>query len=551
MRNRIMDIRDKNWQVIFEKNLSGSDNSVKVGEIFDMSNHFSIIPSKKVTFVVLLVTISVMSVFITTVRAGSLSPLTTPAATSYTLTDIYNRLSTNASATAGSHAFTPPGAPTGSLHTLTQIYDAIPAIDATKVFSGTTYLGVDGTLNLACNTATFDGTANKVADGYDGAGNGTNRFCMTDSGDAVAGNILSGKVAWVDGLAVTGTMPTQTLSTGSQTLSAGYYSATTLSTVDSDFSAPNIANGVNIFGVTGTGLIAEGNASANSVLETATFSSSTAVNVTGTIPVKTGNTVVASSSAQSTSLVLTVPNGYYSGSDSITVSTSSAGLLASNILGTANIFGVAGTFLKNLWNGTRTDGGFDGGSQTNGGVDDYNNARPAASNRYTSPAGWTQCVSSAYDAVTNPGGNYCNTGEAGADAMDNATGFVWSMPCNGAGCDSFSDASPMVYAWATTTYANNFSTIQNDYATISILCSGGDHGRTGWTIPHQKQLMQAYIDGSYGNLEASGVNRYYWSGTTVSFNTANAWLTYLSLGYTYYGNKLTNPNYVRCVRPGP
>jgi len=109
-----------------------------------------------------------------------------------------------------------------------------------------------GTLDLACNTATFDGSGNLVAGAYDGAGSGSNRWCITDSGDAVAGDMLSGKIAWVDGLAVTGTMPTQTLSAANDTVSAGYYAATTLSAVDTDLAAGNIASGVTVFGIAGS-----------------------------------------------------------------------------------------------------------------------------------------------------------------------------------------------------------------------------------------------------------------------------------------------------------
>lgn len=210
------------------------------------------------------------------VYAGSLSPSADPAATSYTLTDIYTRLTTNATATAGDHAFAPSASPAGTLYTMTQIYDAIPTIAADRVISGTTLLGVGGTyditnlstasvfngiafgsgstgtLTLACDTATFNGTANLVPTAYDDAGDGTNRFCMTDSGDASAGDILSGQVAWVDGQAVTGTIPTQTLSASTGAVTAGYYNATTLSTVDSDLTATNIADGVQLFGLTGS-----------------------------------------------------------------------------------------------------------------------------------------------------------------------------------------------------------------------------------------------------------------------------------------------------------
>ena len=60
------------------------------------------------------------------VWAGSLTPTAGPAATGYTLTDIYNRLDTNTAATAGNHSFSPSASPAGSLYTLTQIYDKIP-----------------------------------------------------------------------------------------------------------------------------------------------------------------------------------------------------------------------------------------------------------------------------------------------------------------------------------------------------------------------------------------------------------------------------------------
>jgi len=186
--------------------------------------------------------------------------------------------------------------------------------------------------------------------------------------------------------------------------------------------------------------------------------------------------------------------------------------------------GHAGTLFANLFNGT--SGIYTGGSQAYGGADDYNNGGSPASGRYVK--GWTACDSD---------NDYCGTGDSGADAKDNSTGLVWSMPCNGSGCAEFSDASPLTYTW-------DGSGANNSSSTASQLCSK----HSGWYLPHQKQLMQAYIDGSYGNLESQGVNRNHWSATTVSSNTTNAWLTTLSNGLTYNGAK-TNANYVRCVRP--
>ena len=187
--------------------------------------------------------------------------------------------------------------------------------------------------------------------------------------------------------------------------------------------------------------------------------------------------------------------------------------------------GQTGTLLSNMFNGT--SGAFTGGSQANGGADDYNNGGAAASGRYATT--WTAC---------NAGNSYCGTGDSGADAKDDATGLIWSLPCNGVGCTSFSDSSPLTYSWDNS-HGNNNS------RTASELCS--DH--SGWYLPHQKQLLQAYINGSYGNLEAVGVGRYYWSASTVSDNAANAWLTSLSYGYTPSGGKTVQLN-LRCVRPG-
>ena len=179
--------------------------------------------------------------------------------------------------------------------------------------------------------------------------------------------------------------------------------------------------------------------------------------------------------------------------------------------------------------------------------DDYNanNAagRPATS--YPTFTAWTQCIS---------GNNWCqtdtdndgNNNEAGADAQDNSTGLIWSLPCNGNGCTSFSDSAPGAYSWDNSaTPGSPAGATGNNGNTASALCSNA-----GWSLPHQKQLMQAYIDGSWDkNLGTGleGVLRSYWSATTYSTNTTNAWLTTLSYGLTSLNTK-TTPYGVRCVR---
>ena len=395
----------------------------------------------------LTVLISVLVIF-TVVKAGSLTPSSSPAATSYTLSDIYTRLTTNATSTASNHIFSPGASATGTLYTLTQLYNAIPTIDATKVLTGTSYLGVAGSI---ANNGAFSLTA----------------------------------------------------SSSDQSVTAGYYSGGTLAG-DADLATGSIKSGVNIFGTTGT---LYGDTDASKVLTMATASGTYNAANLSTSTVKLG-----------TAFGVSQTGALYGDTN------------AAYVLGTAS---ASGTSLVNLYNGT--SGAFTGGSQANGGADDYNNGGAPSTGRYT--MGWTAC---------NAGNNYCGTGDTGADAKDDSTGLIWSLLCNGAGCDSFSDTTPMTYSWDNSA-ANNWSTAQNATSTASGLCTNGDHGKTGWFLPHQKQLMQAYIDGSYGNLEASGVSRYYWSATTKSDTATSAWLTNLSNGSTNYSAK-TNATYVRCVR---
>ena len=81
---------------------------------------------------------------------------------------------------------------------------------------------------------------------------GKTEVADTASGDAAAPDILAGKVAWVDGAEVVGTIPTRTLSDTSTVVNAGYYEGTTLSTVDTNLTSGNIRENVAVFGVTGS-----------------------------------------------------------------------------------------------------------------------------------------------------------------------------------------------------------------------------------------------------------------------------------------------------------
>jgi hypothetical protein len=171
------------------------------------------------------------------------SPAPPGSTSSYTLEDIYNRLGAGA---AGSQStFTEPtsGPTTGTGHTLDDVMTLAPAADNTNgavpgdVLTGKTYwsLRTDGTWGTRTGTMPnrgqviyTPGTSNQtVAAGYHNgsgyvvgdddlvAGNiragvnifgvaGNSNVVNTSSGDATAGDILSGKKAWVDGSEVTG-----------------------------------------------------------------------------------------------------------------------------------------------------------------------------------------------------------------------------------------------------------------------------------------------------------------------------------------------------------
>jgi hypothetical protein len=83
----------------------------------------------------------------------------------------------------------------------------------------------------------------KTIFGFDGT--------YTSDANATADKIVSGYTAYVNGVKLTGTLATQTLSDSTDVVNAGYYNATTLSSVDPDLNPKNIVSGVTIFGKTG------------------------------------------------------------------------------------------------------------------------------------------------------------------------------------------------------------------------------------------------------------------------------------------------------------
>lgn len=189
-------------------------------------------------------------------------------------------------------------------------------------------------------------------------------------------------------------------------------------------------------------------------------------------------------------------------------------------------------------------------TQAVGGVDDYNNSGTRPTDSFA--ASWTECTA---------GNNYCKTGDSNADYQDNNTGLIWSNYLDGGANHTWFWANN---CWEPGTWANPDGG-EGDNGGSNIACDAdGDDacqcvkatstpnmtgcealGDGGWRLSHQKELMQAYIDGSWGNL--SNAANTFWSATTLSGDTHYAWHVSLYSGYTNGGAKtLTYDS--RCVR---
>jgi len=126
---------------------------------------------------------------------------------------------------------------------------------------------------------------------------------------------------------------------------------------------------------------------------------------------------------------------------------------------------------------------------------------------------------------------------AGRGGKDPVTGLVWSqLLLNSAGTVAFSPTTNSAWSWDASAAAN----VAVGGKTASLICS--ERGN-GWRLPTQKELMQAYIDGSFWNL--SQPSYVFWSATEASATTA--WYVSLLNGYTNSSTK-TSGYQVRCVR---
>jgi len=167
---------------------------------------------------------------------------TDAASEMYSLEAVYNRLDTGAPGTPGVFAAPSAGPTAGVGRTLNEVMGVAPATNANaavagEVLSGQLFWGLDagawgeqggtmpnigqqnvtpGTASQAITQGYHDGTGSVAGDADLVTGNirsgvsifgvsGSSSVVDTSSGDAVAGDVLTGKKAWVNGSEITGT----------------------------------------------------------------------------------------------------------------------------------------------------------------------------------------------------------------------------------------------------------------------------------------------------------------------------------------------------------
>ena len=92
------------------------------------------------------------------------------------------------------------------------------------------------------------------------------------------------------------------------------------------------------------------------------------------------------------------------------------------------------------------------------------------------------------------------------------------------GGNTTNTTTPVTYAWNAAVQTCNSSTY-------------GGYAAGSWRLPTQKELMSLYEHGIVSLAGASfmtlaNMRNYYWSSSTASSSTTNAWSVYLANGYT-------------------
>ena len=487
------------------------------------------------------------------VKAGDLNPVAVPAATFYTLENIWTRLTNNAAGPVleGSHNLGPAALPVGTMHTVKQIYEIIPPIDGSKILQGTSYLGTAGTI------------------------------------------------------------ATQTLSADNDTVNVGYYAATTLHGVDADLAEGNIKKDTAIFGITGT-LAPAGTAAATDCLLNTTFYSGNSwiqkIGSIATCAADNGGTCYVSNASKSlldanlaTGNIRSTVSIFGIAGDANVVNTSSGDAVLTDILTgkkcwvdglevTGNVTagddvpGGEGLISFSIPNGlysgkscTAVDGDIAAGNIKSGvtilgQLGTYTGAKALLPTTFQVlcydtdggdpiDCGGVDWPSQDADAIGNSGACTPTYTESDNTVTDSCTNLEWqrhghasddgvTAPAAAGDCDLNGGAyvagvpATCKYTWR--------NALKYCYNLNSLNAGAGFDNKTGWRLPNAKELQSivkysafspAIDTTKFSNTKSNS----YWSSTTGASGTNDAWVAGFYLGLVDSYAK-TNSYYVRCVR---
>jgi len=388
---------------------------------------------------------------------------------------------------------------------------------------------------------------------------GATNVVDTSSGDAVGGDILKDKKAWVAGSEVTGTLSTKALSADSTTVEAGNYAATTLNTVDPDLATGNIKKDATIFGVAGKTQVVDTTEVTNPVVEGRMK--------TGDVAFVNGNKITGTGTKELSAADDSVAEGYYAAT---TLNAVDPDLVEGNIKSGVDIFGKTGTFPSD---GTAVAGEVKTGSTFYTTSDTKltgNGTKTLSSGNDTVAEGYYAATTlSAVDTDLAAGNiknaidifgvmgelhggcdcsggtlvrdRYCDHGDGTVTDLTNC--LVWLKNANCFGMKKWVDSS-------------TWDDAQTSAGTLkSVDCGLSDGSEEGdWRLPTlsdlkhlttgTKPILTGGDTAPFSDVQSS----YYWSSSTDAGYTDSAWSVYLSDGLVDYGYKSDSAYYVWPVR---
>jgi len=329
------------------------------------------------------------------------------------------------------------------------------------------------------------------------------------SNPAVAGNLVLGKKAFVNGAAVIGTVSAGANVTGANgvlsiPLPDGFYTGgKTVTATDTNLITGNIRSGVSIFGVAGNSNVVNtgtGTAVATEIM-TGKKAWIAGTEVTGTLPIQTLNPASTA-----------VPAGYYAATNLTTVDSDLAPV---NIKAGVSIFGVTGdSNVVNTSSGTAVAGDILIGKKAwVAGSDVIGTMYPAP----VSKTGQTVSFATSDDGALQKGVTVSSsrfTDNQNGTVTDNLTGLVWLKKAN---------------CFVGQTWENAISSANNLSNSTCELLDGSATGQ--WRLPNLKEI-QSLMD--YGNSIPAlpsghpflGVDtvQFFWTSTRYAYINTQAWV---------------------------